>query len=492
MGIDSFPKQFDPRLSAEAISSKINKLIYAGLLTRDIKMDLAPDLAREYSIEDALTVKFILRDGIFFHDGTRLTSSDVKATYQTILDGELRTPGIAIRDIIKSIEAPDAQTIIFRLKKPYTPILSLMTIGILPEEIAQKKVDSKISASSSLEKYQDYSFVIGAGPFRLLRASLDDGLIELARHDKYHGEIAKPEKLVLRVIPDGTLRSMELMKGRLDIVQNAIPYSLLPVLKENHALDFSTLPGINFSYMAFNLKHPALNNKSVRLAIAHAVDRDRIIKFKLEGLAIKATSILSPSHFAHNPDLSHLTHDPALARDMLDKSGFPDPDGDGPLPRFKLVYKTSSDRERQEIARLLAENLAAIGIEVVIKSYEFGTFFRDIKQGDFDIFTLTWVGFSDADGYYDKFHSSQFPPNGNNRGFYSDNALDVLLEQSRIEQDLQIRTRLYHAIQKKVYDDMVYVPLWYETNFAFTRTGVKGYQLRPDAGFGFLTEVQKE
>lgn len=491
VALDGFPDQLDPRLARDALSAKMTKLIYSGLLARDQAQDLIPDLAKDFAITDEKTYTFTLNEGVTFHNHKKLTSEDIKATYDSILSGGLVSSFLDDLAVVDSVEAPDPSTVIFKLKQPFAPFLNLLTIGILPAEIARSYLKPLNPAANKGAPAGRYGFAVGTGPWRLVLADDDAGKIVLRRHEDYHGRPAQTENLIFRVIRDGTLRTLEMKKGRLDLVQNGIPYTLVPTVKNENHLELETLPGSNFSYMAFNLSNRYLADLRVRRAIALAIDRDALISYKLEGLGDKATSLMHPTHWAAPNDLRPIAHDPEAARALLDTTPFKDPDGDGPKTRFKLVYKTSSDRERIEIAQVIADYLRRVGIDVEVKPYEFGTLFRDIKQGDFDLFTLTWVALNDPDIYYKIFHSSQIPPIGNNRGHYQNRHLDQLLEKSRVEMDKTKRLALYQTIQKIVYDDMVYVPLWYETNFVFTRKNVLDYELRYDAGYQNLVNVKK-
>lgn len=478
VGISSFPEQFDPRLSTDSSSQKINKLIFSGLLKKNNKLNLVPDLAESYQIVDPETYLFRLKDNIFFHDGTRLTSKDIQATYESMIAGDSQSPFQESLSIIQKIEIPDSLTIIFHLKKPHSPFLTLMSLGILSKEFIQ---------TSSQQQH----IPVGTGPYYLVQTSDTKDVVHLKRFKNYFGSKAKTENLIFRVILDSTLRTLELIKGRLDIVQNDIPYVLIPRVKQEQDLIFLSDVGINFTYMAFNLKNDSLKNKKVREAISMAIDRDQIIQYKLSGLAKKANSLLSPTHWAYHNLLPQYEHNLNKARRLLDQTPFKDPDGDGPKPRFRLTYKTSSVKERVEIARLIAENLKKIGIDVTVESYEFGTFYRDIRQGDFDIFTLTWVGLTDPDIYHSIFHSKSVPPGGANRGHYQNAALDILLDKSRLETNHDQLKTIYHEIQKIVYDDFVYAPLWYEDNFVFMKRNIRNYRIRSDASYMSLVNAYK-
>ena len=169
----------------------------------------------------------------------------------------------------------------------------------------------------------------------------------------------------------------------------------------------------------------------MRRAIAHAIDRDRIIRALFLGLARPAATLLAPGELGarrRRRRLSRTTR--PCARRLLDEAGFPvRPDGS----RFALSYKTSTDRQGIEMADLVAEDLAAVGIRVERRSFEWGTFYGDIKAGNFQLYSLRWVGITDPDQLHYIFHSASVPPAGANRGRYANAEVDRLLEASRRE-----------------------------------------------------------
>lgn len=483
VGMDLAPLQMDPRLATDAAASKIKHLVFSGLLRLDDDLRLVPDIAASFAMTDASTVTFVLRDDVRFHDGRKLSSVDVKATYDSMMDPKLASPFAGGLALIDAILTPTPSEVVFKLKQPSVPFLTSATLGILEASQALAYREGEARAPDTL---------VGTGPYALVRGQ--DGFdekVRLMRFDGYFRGAAKTKNIEIRIVQDNTLRAMELMKGRLDLVQNAIPYALVPAIRQSKDLKFNDAIGVNFNYLGFNFVNRYLKIKKVREAIAAAVDRDKIIRYKLKDLARPADSILSPEHWAHVAGLKPFAYDPEHAKKLLDEAGFPDSDGDGPVMRFDLVYKTSTNKERLEIVQLIADGLKRVGIGITVKSYEFGTLSRDIQQGDFDLFSMTWVGISDPDIYYSIAHSAQTPPKGANRGRYANATLDRLIEASRVETDSAKRLELLARIQKEFYEDLVYVPLWYDENFVATRAGISGYGLRPDASLFNLVDVVK-
>ncbi|MCX7958938.1 MAG: ABC transporter substrate-binding protein, partial [Deltaproteobacteria bacterium] len=257
-------------------------------------------------------------------------------------------------------------------------------------------------------------------------------------------------------------------------------------------------PSVLYTYMGINLKDPILSNKDVRKAIAYAIDREAIIKYKFMGFARPSYSVLVPEHWAYEKDVLKYEFNPDEARRLLDRAGFKDPDGDGPLKRFTITYKTSTNKFRIQIAKMICKMLEDIGIDVKLRAYEFGTFFSDIKSGNFQIYTMQWTEPVEPDFYYWLFHSNSIPDakgntNGANRGRYINPEVDNLLEEGRRELNREKRKEIYSKVQKIISDELPYISLWHEDNIAIINSKYTNYNIFPNASFEAvigITEIQ--
>ena len=202
-----------------------------------------------------------------------------------------------------------------------------------------------------------------------------------------------------------------------------------------------------------------------------------------------ATGVLSPLNWSYEPAVEVYGYDPEKAKRLLDEAGYRDPDGPGPAKRFTLTYKTSQNELRRRIGEAIQGLLGEVGIDVKMRSYEWGTFFSDIRKGNFQIYTLTWVGITDPDIYYYLFHSKSIPPDGANRGAYLNPEMDLLIERGRVLQDREERKEVYGRIQKILARDLPYVSLWNEVNVVVVDPRVRGFVLRPDGDFLSLKDV---
>lgn len=476
IALESSPTNLDPRLALDAASERVNQLIYSKLVRFDRKLNIVSDLAEEWENPDPLTYIFHLKKGALFHDGRELTSRDVKYTFESILDPELGSAKRGSYLAVEKIEAPDSLTIIFKLREPYAPFMVSMIQGIVPAHIAD--IDEKRLSLNP----------VGSGPF-IFESWQKDEKIELTAFKDYYGGEPKLRRIVFRIVPDETIRLLEMEKGGVHLIQNGLSPDILPRLRKNEHLKIITGPSTNYSYLGFNMEDPILRNRMVRQAIASSINRESIITNILKGTASPATGLLPPEHWAYQGDVQRYPYDPAHAAQLLDRAGFKDPDGDGPKPRLQLVYKTSQNQLRRRIAEVIQQNLKDVGVELKIQSYEWGTFFSHIRKGNFQIYSLTWVGITEPDIYYYIFHTSNVPPQGANRGRYLNAEIDELLVKGRRAVDFDQRKAVYGQVQKIIAEDSPYVSLWHETNVVVMRKEVEGFRLYPGGDFTSLKDV---
>jgi len=466
VGIEASPSSLDPRLARDAYAVQIMPLVFPGLFRAGKNLEPEPDLVKNFKQIDDRTFIFELRPQVRFADGRELSAEDVKATIESLSAAGINSPYLELFERISKLEILGPTRLKMELKEPYAPILVELNLGILPAETARKKT------SLAAEE------LLGTGPYRI-ESWVPGTEIILERNESYSGPKPYFKRIKFRIIPEDITRLLSLEKGEIHIIQSPIPADELARLKLNPRLNVSERPGINYSYLGFNMQDPVLKNLKVREAIAHAINREQIINCLLKKTAVKADSLLSPQHWAFEPEVSRYEHNPDAAQSLLDQAGFPDPDGDGPLTRFKLSYKTSQNQSRIWIAEAIAAQLRKVGIDVEVRSLEWGTLYSDIQAGNFQIFTMTWVGVVEPDIYYTIFDSESLPPRGANRGRYSNAEIDRLVRAARITQDRAQRKMIYSKVQKILARDIPYLSLWYSEDIAVSDKRLLGFELGP-------------
>jgi peptide/nickel transport system substrate-binding protein len=244
--------------------------------------------------------------------------------------------------------------------------------------------------------------------------------------------------------------------------------------------------------MLLNNDDPALRDVRVSEAIALALDRTAIISAEFGGRAQLATGQLPPQSWAYDGDVPRWNHHPARARQLLDEAGYR-PDASG--VRLHLIYKTSANDFRLAVARLLAQQLAQVGIEIEVRPFEFGTFLTDLKKGNYQLATLQTAPIMEPDFYYPYFNSSRIPSGkdltGQDRARYRNADVDRWTEEGRHELDVAKRKAIYAKLQRQLATDLPVIPLWFEDNIVLTNVDVHGYTIEPDAELRGLVTATK-
>jgi peptide/nickel transport system substrate-binding protein len=469
MIIESSPTNLDPRVGLDAQSERIDGLLFDNLLLRDEHLSVKAGLADRWEIPDPKTYIFHLHKNVTFCDGRLLTSRDVKWSYDSLIQGKIHSAKGATYKQVDRIDTPDESTVIFRLKEPWAALLwnvSSPGMGVVPygsgQEISQNP--------------------IGSGPFRFVSAEQDKDVV-IERNPNYWGTEARLDRVRFIVVPDTTTRALELRKGSADLESNALTPDMEFSLQREPAARVMRGPGTRLAYMAFNLRDPILKDVRVRQAIAYAIDRQALIHYLWRDSARPASTVLPPESWAYDPNVQQYPHDPEKARQLLDAAGHPAVNG----VRFHLTMKTSTEESSRAMAAVFQQQLREVGIVLDIRSFEAATFFSDVTHGEFQVYSLRWLGANeDPDIFEYAFDSARIIPNGANRQYYRNPHVDQLIAKAQTELDQNARKQDYAQIQQILAEDLPYVDLWYFDNVMVYSKRVGGLQLNPSGNYNFL------
>jgi peptide/nickel transport system substrate-binding protein len=478
IAVRSGPNTLDPRLSNDEATQRMSQLVYSPLLEHTDDLRIRPALAQRLDNPDPLTYIAHLRHGVTFHDGHELTSRDVVYTFRSILDPALLSPFSGAFRLLKNVRALDEHTVVFTLTEPFAAF-PLQLTGVPPIVPAD--------AGDSLQ-----TLPIGTGPYRFVRYEPDETLV-LSAFEQYWDGPPNNRGIVMKVVPDDTMRGLELRKGTTDLVVNDLPPDIVYQLEKSGQFAIERSPGLDFFYLGINMRDPVLADVRVRHAIGYATNRDAIIKYLRRGLGRPAVGLVPDLAWAFEPAVFHFTYDAHLAGRLLDEAGYPDPDGDGPRARMKLSLKISTNEETRIQATAIQHDLGRVGIELDVRSYEFATFYTDVVHGNFQLFALQWVGGAmiDPDMLRRVFHSREAPPEGFNRGHYRNEQVDHLLDLATTSVDEIMRKRYYGDAQKLIAADAPYIPIWSKTNVIVSQKGLAGLRLNPVGDFNALRDVKR-
>jgi peptide/nickel transport system substrate-binding protein len=460
-------RSFDPRQSADANSQYIEDLVHCSLMIFDPDGKAIPGLlAKAPTWQSPLQIELDVRADVKFSDGSPVRTEDVVATYKTLMTNPSLRRASAF-DGLQSFEMVSPGKIRITLKKPDASFPTNLVVGILKE--SQLKEDGL-----------DPILLRGCGAFQIKSQSINEILLI---PNPYSVPTPKVGELRIKIVRNEKTRYAKLRAGELDIVQNGVSRDTLRTLeKRNPDLKIIKRQGLKTTYLGFNMRDPLLSNEKVRDAISLAINREEVINVILQGLATPARTLLPPNSEYFDHGLPAPRHDPKAAEKLLDEAGFPRKGG----LRFELSLKSTTDVTRISIAKALASQLKRIGIKVVVEPMEWGRFKLDLEQGRIQMWAAQWIGFKDPDIYRFAFSTTSFPPNGANRGWYSNPALDRLLEEGREKNDFSERKKIYDRVQGLLATDKPYVFLWHEENFAVVHRELQGFELYADGRYSAL------
>jgi peptide/nickel transport system substrate-binding protein len=476
--------------SVDAASERVRTLMFNSLVKKNEKFDYVPDVAAEIRrSDDGLSFTFLLRDGVKFHDGRMLTSADVKYTLDKVFSSDFAKSasfyegsGADKHSYIKSVEAPDAKTVVVTLIKPWVGLLSnLVPVAMIPKD--------------SYETQKTHP--LGSGPFKFVSYDGSQQVLDLEAFPDYWEGAPHIQTVRVRVIADMNALQAELRSGRVDIAP--LPTSLSPdaikLLGQDSNLQVLQFPGSNLNLLTFNTSAPPLDNVRVRQAIAYSINRESMIRDLLLDYAKVAHSILPEESWAYTPGQKY-SFDPAMAKKILDEAGFKDPDGDGPQMRFQkpLIYKLSgSSISGRNYASVIQNYLKDVGIPVAIETAEQNTLFDELRRGHFQLAYTQWVGGNqDPIFYKDLFATSEIPTEtrpSRNRSRYSNKELDALLDEALNTFDRQRALVLYTKIQEIVSRELPVFPLWYQANIVIARKNVGNIQVNASGDWSFVRNL---
>ncbi len=479
--------------SVDAASERVRTLMFNSLVKKNENFDYVGELASDIKrSDDNLTFTFTLRDGVKFHDGRAFTSADAKYTLDLVFSSTFAKSasfyegtGAERKSYIKSVEAPDARTLVVTTTKPWTGLLpNLVPVAIIPKD------------SYSTQKDQP----LGTGPFKFVSYDSSQQVVDLQANPDYWDGAPHLPAVRVRVISDTNALQAELRSGRVDIAP--LPTSLSPdavkLLGQDPQLQVLQFTGSNLNLLTFNCSQPPLNDVRVRQAISYAIDREGMIRDLLLGQGKIAHSILPEESWAYHAGQKY-SFDPAMAKQLLDEAGLRDPDGDGPQPRFAklVVFKISgSSVAAKNYAGVIQNYLKNVGVPVSIETAELNTLFDELRRGNFQIFYGQWVGGNqDPIFFKDLFATSEIPTEtraSRNRSRYSNRELDALIDEAVNTFDREKAKALYARIQDIVTRDVPVLPLWYQANIVIAQKNVGNIKVDASGDWGFIKNLTVE
>lgn len=441
------PATLDPLMTTDATGSRIAGLLYSSFVR--IGAELKPEPEAATWKQTGTTCTFSVLPRLTFSDGSPVTPEDIDASF------DLYRNSSAFASSFKKLKSVASKTVGDHIET--TVVLSEPSATFLGDLMTLKLLKRGTR--------------LGTGPFVLESQSANDIVLKARKDHPYWAP--KIEGVDFKIVRDDNTRVMKMQKGELDLAQAEFPAMKIAQLEKSDRLTVYKYPGLALTYLLINLRDPYLAKLENRRAMAGAIDRESIVRYKLDGLASEATSLLTPSNPYFDKTLTPIKRE-GLAHE----------------PSPELVLKTSSAPAAVENGKIIAADLKKAGFNVRVQSFEWGTFYGDVQNGRFQLATMRWVGTIDPDLYRKALHSKELPPVGRNRGAYSNADVDRWTEEGLRETDPAKRKLIYDKIQKRVLADLPFIPLWYDTEVAVVNKRIKNYVPPPDGSFWPLTKIE--
>jgi len=442
--------------------------VHEALLKVDENFKLVPVLAESYQVSsDGKTWTFKLRKGVKFHDGMPFTSADVKYYYDWLREPKNAAINQSNFNDVASVEAPDPSTIIVTLSRVFVPFGALSaTIGIPAKHVHEKGGETAYKKGTP----------VGTGPYKLMELKLGDH-VTLQAFDDYWAGRPWIDFWRENIVPETSVRAIALRTGDADSSTWPLaPEDTLNFIKDPKFQTYRA-PGVAVNHFPLNTTRPLLSDKRVRQAMMYAMDRDAMVKDLLKGLAVKATSNLSPAlEFYYEPNVTQYPRDLDKAKALLKDAGWtPGPDGilvNAQGQKFSVVCIVfSGDSLRKSEAEIAQRNFKEVGIDMQLKEMETTAALNVERAGDYDIGLFNWT-YGGSGG--DPNAQALYKGNTNAWSRWDNPDAQKLLEAGAAELDSEKRKKIYSDLQKLVAQEVPFLYVMYWETILFFNKRIKG------------------
>lgn len=493
------PKTLNPVLNAATPMIDIAMFAFSWTVRYDSKARPFPDALREIPTiangdvsKDGLTLKYKLRKNIKWQDGVALTCNDLKFTWQVVMNPHNNVVTTDGYKSIGSIDCSDPYVAVIHMKKLYAPFLQQLwsvngNAPILPEHLLAKYNDDKGSFNTA--PYN--SLPIGSGAFRIVAWNRGQDVRMVANPDFYLGK-PKLKEVIYKILPDENTELTQLQTHELDMLASGSamkwPQYVALAADPANGLIAIRVDSFLFSHIDFNLRHPIVSDRNVRVALAYATNRQEIIDKILHGSAVASETDQSPNlSWAYTNNVTHYPYDPAKAREILEADGWKaGPDGilvkNGQRLEFTLSTQTESNYGKA-IQTYLQRAWRDVGVQADIKNYPTSEFFDNsangtLQGGHYDVAGFSWYAAADPDD--SAIYSSQnFAPHGQNALFWNNAKATAAMNDALATVDQARRKRDYVIVQQQLtYDVPTIIISFTRLPFVYNND-LKGFDASP-------------
>lgn len=438
----------------------IQSIIFSGLMKYDGNNKPVTDLAESYEYdENTKTYTFHLRDGVKWHDGEDFTADDVVFTYKALTEDESLSSGITSNyEDIKSITAPDKNTVVIQMEQDNAAMLDYFTIGIIPKHLLEGKDLNTDSFNQN---------PVGTGRYKLVSWDTAANQITLIKNDDYYGKVPNIENIIFKNVTDENTKATMMQAGEADLVWLNASYA--STFKNNPSYNVTEHPSADWRGISLNFKKDFWSkNKDSAAVLNYALDKNAILNAVVEGEGEAAYSPIQTNSMGGNTNADIYSYDLNKFAQEMEKLGWTKgSDGiyerNGQKFQFSLMVP-ESEVERVDIAKLAAKQLQSAGIDMKLEVVS------GWNYTDYDAFLAGQAYPYDADALYAALTTNG---SGNSLG-YSNQKVDELLESARHETDANQRKELYGEFEEAFSQEPGSVLICYLDAFYVSDAGIKG------------------
>ncbi len=472
-GVYHQPTIINPVLTTHSISMNLLDLIFNRLVRINSRGEWEPDLAREWTVSaDGLIYRFLLRQGVMFHDGEECTAEDVKFTFEQLLNPQNNSPFLPNFSLVKELRVVDEYTFEVVLSEPNPLFINKIAYGIMPRHLLMGKDLAEASFNE---------FPIGTGPFRFVSWDKADGRIKLAAFDDYFEGRPYLDQVIVAVYQDSAQLFSALMRNEVDLVQFIRQADFELIRKDEHFNSYSVDLGF-YCAMVYNLGDPLLSQIEIRQAIAHAINRGELLSSLTDISGVVSEGPFRTRFDGWESSRIDRIYNPTKSNILLNHRGWIDHDNDGTVEKSgkSLTLKLLVDERSPvmlDIAAQMRQQLSQVGIKLNLVRYnndeqltasflrEHGVqawlrFFAGYDLRDFEV-ADDWSSSSGQVGRLWEYRNSQ---------------LDALLTKVRLEKNDETRNRLFQQIHQVIIVEQPVCFLFYPISYSAIRDNLEGVE----------------
>lgn len=461
------PLTMDPSNHSASYTMAVLYPMYETLTDFNQDNEVIPLLATAWEASaDGKTWTYQIRQGVKFHDGSKLDAAAVKKSFSRILNPD---NGLSSRSrfasVIAKIETPAEYTVKFILKKPYPAFQHLTSIH-----------SGSIVSPAAVDKGNDFLArnAVGTGPYKFKEWKSGEQVV-MVKNENYWGKVPEVDQLVFKWSSEKSVRVMALQSGEADIIF-PVPPAYAKIIKNTPGLTLMEEASDKTEWLALNTLNKPLQSIKVRQALNYATDRQAIIQSLLFGKGTIANSPMGPVSFGYDPDCPAYPYDPEKAKELLAEAGYAD----------GFTLEIAVQEAEANIAEALQGMWSEIGVKVVIHKMEYGLWADEVfsapeNNKGYSVIASWAASLLDADGFLTPlFHTDSFVPASANLGFYSNPEVDKLLDQAANTVDQSKRKEFYSKAQRIIQNDAAHVSLYYANSLAGLNNKVANVWLLSD------------